>query len=491
MKKNFHTLILHFCCLLPALFFFSGCANKNISIEEQLNAACYPEDVGKIFTEKCATAGCHNTQSKDGAAGLDMSSWNSLFNGARNGPAVIPYNSHLSYLVSFINTFPDLDSMKLPTMPNNSTPLSRNEVLTVINWINDGAPDCNGHRLTDNPDRKKFYITNQSCDLVSVWDADKKVIMKYITVGGNPNTIENPHKVGISPDGKYWYLSFTGLSARHFQKYRTSDDSFVGQVDIGAGRSLNTFAFTSDSKWAYIPDFNNNSIVVVDCETMTLRHDNFLQINPFFPGNDFINPHGSFISPDDHYLYVTMQQANYLYKIDLTGPIPDGFALPAFPMPSLHPHEIAFSPDGILYFVTCEASNDVLVYRVSDDAYLKSISVAGDPVEMAFSNSTDYLFVSCLTGNAVSIINYKNTTLVNTLSDVGFAEPHGIVVDDDKGLCYVVSRNRPGSGPPPHHTSYCGGRNGFMNAIDIHTLKIIPGFTPELSVDPYSITIRK
>ncbi|HKR03517.1 MAG TPA: c-type cytochrome domain-containing protein [Bacteroidia bacterium] len=493
--------VIAFAFLIGSFFLFSECAYDKKEVipvpVQKVDSTCYPDEIGKIFVGKCATSGCHNTKSKDAAAGLDLSTWDKLFNGSRGGAAIIPYNLENSFLVNFINTYDDLGPAQLPTMPNNGTPLTREEVITVINWIKDGAPDCSGNRFTDNADRRKFYITNQGCDLVSVWDADRQVIMKYVKVGGDPNLIESPHKVGISPDEKFWYVSFTGTNAKYFQKYRTSDDSFVGQLDIGFG-SWNTFAFSPDSKTAYIPDYStsNGRVAIVDCETMTFKSTPYP--NPLPSGCP--KPHGSFVSPDGHYLYLTEQDDNKIYKVDLIN-IFNSDALSNFPSGYTNPHEIAFSPDNTLYFVTCQGTNGnsgVLVYRVSDDQFLKKFdNVGGDPVEMAFSpsQSAPYLFVSCMTGNAVSIINYLDTTLVKTIDAPGiFYYPHGVAVDDSKGICYVINRNlKTAGGPPPHHTSVCdpNQNNGYLLAIDLNTLEIVQGFKPELSVDPYSIAIRK
>lgn len=487
MSKNKYHLFIP---LAGIVFLFASCVNNkaDTSLEDQLAAACYPDDVGKIFITKCATPGCHNTLSREGSAGLDMSTWSHLFEGTNGGSAVIPFNAVESFLVNFINTDSTYGPVQEPNMPYNGTPLSAEEVQTVVNWINDGAPDCSGHRLTDNPDRKKFYITNQGCDLVSVWDAERQVIMRYIKVGGDPNLIESPHSVKISPDGLYWYVSFVANNARYFEKYRTSDDAFVGRVDIGVG-SWNTFAFSPDSKLAYIVDFNTpGKVAYVDCETMTLRPS-----TPFNPEpGTFNSPHGSAVSPDGHYLYMTMQLGNALYKMDISSFPPDGQYV-NFSGPVSRPHEIVFSPNGLSYYVTCEATNDVKVFNAQNDQFITSIPTGVDPVEMSLSLSHPYLFVSCMGGNAVSIINYTTNTLIKTIDNSGFFYyPHGIVVDDAKGVCYVSNRNLEVSGgPPPHHTSVCGGRNGFLLAIRLSSLEVISGFKKELSVDPYGMTIRK
>jgi len=117
----------------------------------------YPDNIAKIFVTKCSVAGCHDTQSKDGAGGFDLSTWNHLFEGGRNGSSVIPYRSDQSYLMYFINTYPDLGISILPRMPNNGQALSHDEVVTVRNWIRNGAPDRNGNvKFCCDPGRKNF-----------------------------------------------------------------------------------------------------------------------------------------------------------------------------------------------------------------------------------------------------------------------------------------------------------------------------------------------
>jgi len=68
--------------------------------------------------------------------------------------------------------------------------------------------------------------------------------------------------------------------------------------------------------------------------------------------------------------------------------------------------------------------------------------------------------------------------------------PHGIAVDEANGLVYVASRNILSSGPPPHHSSGCGGRNGFINFIDINSFTL-KSKRIEVSSDPYSVALRK
>ncbi|MBK8415707.1 MAG: hypothetical protein IPL22_15130 [Bacteroidetes bacterium] len=70
-------------------------------------------------------------------------------------------------------------------------------------------------------------------------------------------------------------------------------------------------------------------------------------------------------------------------------------------------------------------------------------------------------------------------------------QPHGLAVDEVEGVVFVANRNTPTSGgPAPHHTSSCGGRNGYMTLINLNTLELDDDFKMELSVDPYSVMVK-
>jgi DNA-binding beta-propeller fold protein YncE len=140
--------------------------------------------------------------------------------------------------------------------------------------------------------------------------------------------------------------------------------------------------------------------------------------------------------------------------------------------------------------------------QTSNDALLAVIPVGAKPSEIAVSKSTPYLFVTCMEDTltfpgkrgSIAIINYTT----NTLSSVIYAghQPHGIEVDDEKNLVYVANRNVSSDGPAPHHSSVCGGRNGNLSFIDLNTRTMVISTGSnikrvELSVDPYSVSLRK
>ena len=69
-------------------------------------------------------------------------------------------------------------------------------------------------------------------------------------------------------------------------------------------------------------------------------------------------------------------------------------------------------------------------------------------------------------------------------------QPHGVAVDDDKQLVFVANRNAVPGGPAPHHSSACGGRNGYLSIIEMASQTVDESRENELSVDPYACLYR-
>lgn len=452
----------------------------------------YSYEVGNIIVNKCATSGCHTDKSKGGAGNLSMETWDKLFEGGSGSACIIPFRADFSTFQYYINTYPDLGVTLNPTMPYGKPPLSRSEVELLKNWINSGAPNKNGEiKFADQPNRKKFYVTNQGCDVVTVFDQQSLLPMRYINVGSDPG-IESPHMVRVSPDGNYWYVIFLG--GNYLEKYSTSNDQLVGKAFIGPGY-WNTFTLSSDSKNAYCIDLSaGGKIATVDLENLSV---NTMQ--------GFNYPHGSSLNKTNDVLYVTQQtNSSKLYKI----PVNDFSSLTevnlytTLPSKPLNTHELRFTPDGSKYFVTCQGTSEVRVFETATDALLAIIPVGDMPSELSFSKTTNHLFVTCTEDlvnfpgkrGSVAIIDYET----NTLEKIIYTghQPHGIEVDDGRKLVYVVNRNATTDGPAPHHLGECGGRNGNVSFIDLNTLNMLTSGSSsakkvEVAVDPYSVSVRE
>ena len=485
--------------LLIALLLGLVSCNKDTG---KVNYGNYPADVGKIMVNTCAVSGCHNNASYLSSSGLNLTSWVNMFAGSTNGSPVIPYNSTFSSLCYYINTYSDLGIQNVPTMPINKKPLSYKDVKLISDWINSGAPDANGNVMwADNPQRKKLYVANQGCDAVTVIDAETQLPIRYISVG-NKGSIESPHQIRVSPDGNYWYVNF--INNNILQKYRCSDDSYVGEIPLtplaaGTGSddafNWNAFVITNDSKKAYCVSFQlSGKVCAVDLENRKLLH---------YVGG-LINPHGVMLSADNSKFYVTSQNGNYLTEFDtaftsltqlsLQNGLPPSEA-GLFGTTDLGVHDIILSPNANELAVTCQNTNEVRIFNTNTYSVTAIIPTGLYPQEIVYSTSVNSYFITCERDSIMFakskgvITNINASTYATNYLACGY-QPHGIAIDENKKLIYVLSRNLQSNGPLPHHTSVCGGRNGFVNFINLNAFTLL-NKKYELSVDPYFIAPRQ
>lgn len=452
----------------------------------------YPPDIAKIIVPSCATTGCHDAKSYEAASGLDLSSWDAAFKGTRNGAAIIPFRADFSTLSYFINTYNDLGLQNTPTMPLNGTKLSYNDVKIIRDWINNGAPNNSG-QISDasaNPD--VAYVVNQGCDVITVMRKTDGVPIRYITCGNKP-TIEVPHQVKVSPDKNYFYVLF--INNNILQQFRCSDNTLVKNIPLtpaaagtGSDDALdwNTMAISNDGKRAYCVSWTQSGhIAAVDLENGKLLH--------FLGGQHY--PHGIYLDVTQTKFYVTAQTGNFITVIDT------GFTS-ADPLPfsgssinyasSLDIHEVVQTADGQQLWVTCQATSEIRVMDLPTKTLIKILPTGYFPQELVYSSTTNCFYTSCLNNksktSAGAVTKINATTFDEQTLTIGY-QPHGIAVDDASGWLWLASRNIDANGPLPHHTSLCGGRNGFVQFIKLST------FQPdarkfEVSADPYSIFVR-
>ncbi len=461
--------------------FFSHCRKD----KADPNYGSYPTDVGKIIVTKCTNGACHNPENAAVCNGLDLSTWQSLFTkGSNNGSPVIPYSSKFSSLCYFINTYPDLGPTNEPTMPLYQTALSKDEVIKIKQWIDNGAPDIKGNVYGSNF-YDKVYVVNQGCDVITVIDAKTQLPIRMVEVGVNPNAIEAPHFINFSPDGKYWYVVF--INSPYLEKYDAATDKLIARCNLNNQLDWNRIIITNDGKKGFCVAWTSNGkIISVDLEKM--------QIIRAMYGLYF--PHGTALSKNNDTLYVAGQTGNFFMKIDtaltthIDLPIDNSGIVST--SSSLDPHDIFVSPDGTKLYFTCQASNEVREFDLSTNSLTQIIPVGTFPQAMAYFANNNTLYVSCELDNSStglgSIVAIDLNTYTTQKVYVGY-QPHGIAIDKKNKLLYLTSRNIIGTGIPPHHSSVCAGKNGFVSILELPSLNIRTSKI-ELSVDSYFASVR-
>lgn len=453
----------------------------------------FPQAVASIFITRCATAGCHNEASYEGAANLRLDNWQSLFNGTANNAPVVPYSPEQSSLLYYINTNATLGPVAVPRMPLNSPALSADEYETIRAWIADGAPDKDGAIAfeKDVPPRQKIYITQQGCDLVAVVDAATRQIARQIPVGKTPG-IESPHCIRVDEQGRYAYVGFLGGS--YVQQINTATDHISGEAQVGNGQ-WNILHVSEDGTQLMAADFSNGVLKIIRTADMVVTRT-------FEGGGIFVNPHGIAANAAFDTFYITSQYGNVVYKFSGDGGYFNQIAIDGTNAPQLNantedPHEILMTPDRSKYFLTCQASNKVRVLDARTNALLATFSVGARPQEIAMSRRLPYAFITCqedaasLPGfkGSVYVIDYSTLQFVRRI-DGPFYQPHGLAVNEADSTLFIASANADTSGIAPHHVSTCAGRNGWYNVVPFGRPMPATLRRYEMAVYPYSVDSR-
>lgn len=455
----------------------------------------YPSDISPIIVNNCATTGCHNNISYKAAGGLNLTTWSKLFSGGNTGAVIIPYRPDFSTLCYYTNTDTNLGVTLIPTMPVNATPLSTEEYIRIKEWVANGATSNKGQVIfSGDAMRKKLYVTNKLCDVVTVFDAQTLLQMRYIDVGVKAGE-EFPHKVLVSPDKRNWYVSFFATS-NVVQKFDAINDKLVGNIELGPG-SWTSFDITEDSRYGYfISNKKQGKIAYVDLEKMQL-------INIFDFNGTLSYPSGCIVNSKLNKLYVGNSFGNYINVIDITdknNPTLQQFVLDGSGIPqnnsSLDPAELLLNTTDNICYIGCIHSADIRVIDMKNDSMITTIPVGSNPVSMSLSQKRKQLFVTCPDDEvsfpgergAVVVIDITRNTILKKVYS-GY-QPYGIAVDNEQDIIAVVNANLNSDGDEPHHSSDCDGRNGYVSFIDPNSLEEIPGLRSEVAVFPYSISCR-
>ncbi|MCX8112537.1 MAG: YncE family protein [Bacteroidia bacterium] len=464
----------------------------------------YPEPVARILVRRCA--GCHSSARQPAPPShhggstptgtpaqsntLNLARWDSLFYGpSREVPLVVPGDAQWSHLLWKVNRYSDLgptfQPLCPPPNPDSSNLLSREEIETLRSWIAQGALNARGRRPWEerlSSHRRKVFICAAGSDVVAVFDLDTYHLLAQIPVGVRPGQIESPHYIQLSPDKQYFYVTLIAGSA--VEKYRTDTYEKVGRVEVGPDPAH--IEFSSDGRYAIITHFTDVSPVKLTLiDALSMQVLDVLQD----PGGQIIaRPHGLWITPDFRYAYVTANAGNYLAKIEISSDrqrFIDFEQIPLAPglIPRVDnrwgPYQIVSEPSGQYYFVSCDASNEVRVFRQSNDSLIAVIPTAIAPKLMVYQDGL--LYVACLKAQApalqgdklgaVAVIDVNTLRLLTHIYGTGHL-PRGIGADPVRRQLLLSFENLAGT-DPPHH--YIGGIAGFpakLYVLQIPTFQI-------------------
>ena len=124
---------------------FSGAGDPAFGLPDVVvELPTYAQDVGPLLDRRCAIGGCHTPASMQAGLSLAFPSGYDAIVGrpSRFRPAqslVAPGDAAASWIVTMIGDAP-AERGGFSRMPLAATPLTPNQIATIVRWIDRGAP---------------------------------------------------------------------------------------------------------------------------------------------------------------------------------------------------------------------------------------------------------------------------------------------------------------------------------------------------------------
>ncbi|MFQ3597227.1 MAG: YncE family protein [Chloroherpetonaceae bacterium] len=463
--------------ILAVLLCLSSCKEEVSKVPEPVGE--FEQNVQPIFNRHCVE--CHS--SRNAVRRLSLESWESLLMGSENGAMVIPFHPKFSHLFQHLHTDTTLSPVAPPLMPIGRNPLSREDVMAIYNWIQNGARNRNG-KVPFEESYAKIYVTNQAADLVAVIDKRTGLLMRYVDVsapgGISQNPLQSPHYVTVSNNKKYWYVSL--IAKGEVWKFDAETDTLVAKVSVGSSPAH--IVCSPDDSTLYVSNFSAsaNRITIIDATTMTVK-----RTSP--PINTA--PHGLALSRNGRWLYATAYESDRIVELDLETFSTRQFPLRRIGEPSTRnyrPYQVMLSPDEKKLFVTCNGDaafdGDLRIIDL-ETLDVKSVPVGKYPILMDYTPDKSRLYIANRNSNSVSVVNVQSETVAATIENVG-VQPHGLAVSSD-GFVYVSNESLIGF--VGHHPTDGGLRAGTSSIIDSRTNQVVK--VVEMLSFPAGVAIRE
>jgi YVTN family beta-propeller protein len=445
---------------------------NTIIVDTSKNNGFLTKEVANVFSDNCATSGCHS--GNNSSSGLSLDSWSDLLKGSSDrshgqvpnygGDVVIPGRLDESLLYQIItgNVTPAITA-------HAGINLDSLSINAIRDWIVGGALGYNG-AVPFSHSSYRVYVNDQNSDKVSVIDGDAKVVSGIIDVKEIPQIINSPHMVKVQ--GNYLYVSL--IAAGNFIKVDISDPTnyhIVGQTGDHTIAKAGMIILHPDGTKAFVSRSSTSdpvftSIFAVDINTMNIIKEITL---PLAGGV----PHGMALTPDGSKLYCANLALSTISIIDANqNEYSDEILLP----PGTEPMQTMISPDGDYLYVSARGTSRLLVFDTHADTLITQVPVNAMPMQIAVTSDGHKIYLGSMMMHTVEVIEKIGTTWtkIKSISHPGFRMMHGCDITGDDKYVYVSCRNTdPNNQFEPYYKVNGEGTPGFVGIIDTQTDEVV------------------
>ena len=330
------------------------------------------------------------------------------------------------------------------------------------------------------------YVASEGNDKVAVvrFDADGAKILREHRMGTNPTELVGPHGLGISPDGRYYYVSTAhGTPNGSLWKFSTVGDSLLGRVELGAFPA--TLQVSPDGAYVYVVNFNLYGDMVTSSMSVVYA-DKMIEVARI---PTCIMPHGSRFNAQGTKHYSACMMNDALVEIDAhtlsvsrhfiltkgkehgangpvaaASPMMAGHDMSGHGMAPPKPGDVSCSPtwaqpsvDGSKVFVACNKSNEIAEIDVASWTLTRRIPAGDGVYNLAATRDGRLLVGTNKRGQSISVIDIasgKELARIPTQRKVA----SGVAISRDDRYAFATIEG-------------IGSQPGTLEIIDLKTLQ--------------------
>ena len=231
------------------------------------------------------------------------------------------------------------------------------------------------------PDGSKVYVTNYSDSTVSVINTSTNLVTATLLVD------EEPYYLAVSPDGSSVYVATDGFVNEGQVSVINTATNVVTEIPTQQTNSIGIqIAFNPSGKEAYVSSFKGlkkqpaflfeiNPATQKVTKTINLECDEEVTIA--------VTPNGKslYIAEDKEVAVLDIVENKIVKKIPL--PVDVG-----------PPFKGAITPDGKYYYLPVETGQDVLMFDLTTNRYVKAFPAGGFPTSVAIAPNGHYAYIT-------------------------------------------------------------------------------------------------
>jgi DNA-binding beta-propeller fold protein YncE len=313
------------------------------------------------------------------------------------------------------------------------------------------------------------FVGSEGNDHVALvrFGPDGAKIDHQFQMGMNPSELVGPHGMGVSPDGRYYYVSTAhGMPHGALWRYTTTGDSLRGRVTLGAFPA--TVQVSPSGDYVFVANFNLHGDMVPSSVSVVYGPE-MLEIARV---ETCIMPHGSRFNPQGTKHYSACMMNDALVEIDVgtfkvsrhflltkagehgaTGPVPAGTMTHD---PSCSPTWAQPSADGSSIFVACNKSNDIAEIDAATWSLKRRIAAGDGVYNLAITRDGKLLIGTNKRGQSASVIDIASGKELARIPTTRKAAS-GVAVSSDDRYAFVTVEG-------------VGAQPGTVDIIDLTTL---------------------